>query len=296
MPSYTHQIPADPPSIRVDAYATSVFVALPSRAQARKAIKAGRLLVDGAPCRSAWFVRAGNTLTLTVPDTSRFTVMALPLTICHADPWLAVVHKPAGIHVRGNYARTIERAMRHNLPLSALPDALPDPDPVHRLDYRTSGLLLIARSALARVKLGQMFEERRIFKRYRAVVLGRLEGSGELDAPLDGRAALTRYQVVGHTRSLRTGWLTEVDLFPVTGRTHQLRRHMAGIGHAILGDDLHTSGPIFRGCGLFLCAVEQRLTHPFTDAPLQVQIPPPAKFTTHFARESRRWHRWHAEE
>ena len=273
-----------------------MFVALASRSQARKTIKAERLLVDMAPCRSAWFVRAGNRLTLLLPEGPSLPVLRLKLTIPYLDDWMAVVVKPPGIHVRGNHARTVHRAMRHNLSLSPKPDALPDPDPVHRLDFRTSGLLLVARTASARMGLSQAFEKRRIFKRYRAVVLGALSGSGEIDTPLDGRSALSRWSAVRSVRSLKTGWLTEVDLFPVTGRTHQLRRHITDLGHPILGDDLYFNGPILRGNGLFLCAVEQRLAHPVTGEEVHVCIDPPAKFTTHLAREVRRWQRWHGEE
>ena len=273
-----------------------MFIALASRAQARKAIKAERLLVDMTPCRTAWFVRPGNQLTLMVPDGPSQPVLQIQFTIPYVDDWMAVVYKPAGIHVRGNHVRTVHRAMRHNLPLSPQPDALPDPDPVHRLDYRTSGRLRVARTATARVTLSQALEGRRIMKRYRAVVLGRLEGSGEIDTPLDGRAALTRWSAVRSVRSLKTDWLTEVDLFPVSGRTHQLRRHITELGHPILGDDLYFRGPILRGSGLFLAAVELRLTHPVTGEDLHVCIEPPAKFTTHLAREIKRWRRWHGEE
>ena len=293
MPRYDHTVPDDPPRLRIDAYALQVFAALPSRKQARKAIKAERLLLDGAPTRSARFVRPGDRLTLSVSDEPTQPILALDIPVPHQDRWLAVVRKPAGLHVRGNWGRTLHRALRHNLTLSPEHDALPDPDPVHRLDRRTSGLVLVARTALARARLGQMFEQRTIHKRYRAILLGRLEGSGEVTEPLEGREAHTRYAVVQHVRSLRTDWLTLVDLFPVTGRTHQLRKHMTGLGHPILGDDLYHTGEIYRGNGLFLSAVEQRFAHPITGEEVHVTIPHPRKFDSHLKREPRRWHRYH---
>ncbi|MEL6344324.1 MAG: RluA family pseudouridine synthase [Myxococcota bacterium] len=293
MPTYTHTIPTDPPRQRVDAYALRVFAALPSRKQARKMIKAERLLINDKPCNSAWFVRPGDTMTLTLSDAPRLKVLELKVAVRYEDPYLAVVDKPAGLHVRGNFVRTLHRALRHNLTLSSAPDALPDPDPVHRLDYRTQGLVLIARTATARARLGQMFERRQIHKRYRALVLGRLEGSGEVDAPIDGRPARSQWRAVAHTRSLRTDWLTTVDLFPVTGRTHQLRRHMTGLGHPILGDDLYHNGQIYRHNGLFLCAVAQRFDHPITQEAVHVERSEPDKFSSHRKREDRRWRRWH---
>ncbi len=234
----------------------------------------------------------GDALELTLSGKPRLPALRMELDVCYLDPWLAVVRKPAGIHVRGNRARTVHRALRHNLGISDLPDALPDPDPVHRLDYRTSGLLLVARAAGVRRDLCKIFENRQIYKHYRAVLVGRLEGEGEVHDLLDGREAHTRWRAVAHIRSLHVGWLTAMDLFPHTGRTHQLRRHMTGLGHPVLGDDLHHIGPPYRGGGLFLCAIGQRFEHPITGETVDLSIDPPAKFQTMMDRESRRWARW----
>jgi len=276
----------------MDAYAFRVFDALTSRSQARKAIKAGHLTRNGERCRSVWYVAPGDDLVLTLTGSLRLPVLAIDLDVVHVDPWLAVVRKPAGIHVRGNRVRTVHRALRHNLGLTEAPGALPDPDPVHRLDYRTSGLLLVARTSGVRPPLCKLFEERRIEKRYKAVLLGRLDGEGEVCTPLDGREAHTRWRAVGYSRSLHVGWLTAVELQPVTGRTHQLRRHMTELGHPVLGDDLHHNGKIFRGGGLFLSAVSQRFVHPITDEPMSVTIDAPQKFQSLMNRETRRWERY----
>jgi len=139
-----------------------------------------------------------------------------------------------------------------------------------------------------------MFERREIHKRYRAVVLGYLDGEGEIDAPLEGRVALSRWRAISQTRSLRTDWLTTLDLFPVTGRTHQLRQHITALGHPILGDDLYHNEHVLKGNGLFLCAVEQRFVHPMTGETVHMEIEEPSKFSSHRAREARRWERWHA--
>jgi 23S rRNA-/tRNA-specific pseudouridylate synthase len=291
---FAHVVPAEPPHERIDAYAARVFEVLTSRNQAKKAIKAGKLTRNGDRCRSAWFVAAGEELVLTLSGAPRMPPLLMDLDVVHLDPWLAVVRKPAGIHVRGNHARTVHRALRHNLGIPDAIDALPDPDPVHRLDYRTSGLLLVARTAGIRPKLCKLFEERRITKRYRAVLLGRLEGEGEVCTPLDGRDAHTRWRSVGTSRSLHVDWLTEVELVPVTGRTHQLRRHMTELGHPVLGDDLHHSGKIYRGGGLFLSAVAQRFEHPATGAELSIGMDVPAKFQSMMVREQRRWERTQA--
>lgn len=296
MPRFNHMVPSGPSGERMDAYAAQVFDVLTSRSQARKAIKAGQLVRNGQPTGTGHYVHPGDSLTLTVSAAPRMPVLRMDLDVVYADAWLAVVYKPAGIHVRGNRARTVHRALRHNLELSCEAGALPDPDPVHRLDKRTQGLLIVARTAVARQALCKAFEERRVHKRYRAVLIGRLEGEGEVSEPIDGRTAHTRWRAISHHRSLHTEWLTTVDLYPTTGRTHQLRRHMAHLGHAVLGDDLHTSGRVLRGSGLFLCAAELRFDHPLSGEPLAVVVPEPARFETFLARESRRWQRWYPSE
>jgi len=292
---FTHEVPAAPPEERIDAYAVRVFDVLTSRNQAKKAIKAGELTRNGQPCRSAWFVAEGEEFVLTLSRAPRLPALKMDLEVVYSDEWLAVVRKPAGIHVRGNHARTVHRALRHNLGIPDATDALPDPDPVHRLDYRTSGLLLVARTASVRPKLCKLFEERRIHKQYSAILLGKLEGEGEVRTPLDGREAHTRWRAVRHCRSLHVGWLTAAELEPVTGRTHQLRRHMTELGHPVLGDDLHHKGKIYRGGGLFLSAVAQRFVHPVTQDVLSLEIDAPAKFQSMTSREARRWDRTHGE-
>lgn len=163
----------------------------------------------------------------------------------HVDTELLVVNKPSGLlSVPGRGADkqdcVIERIQRQ------YPDALI----VHRLDMATSGLLLLARGPAIQRQLSLDFAERRVHKRYQAVLQGRLASAeGEVDLPLasdwpnrprqqidreNGKPSLTRYRVLafeaGHTR---------VELEPVTGRTHQLRVHMQALGHPILGDTLY---------------------------------------------------------
>ncbi len=293
---FRHTVPEGVTDQRMDAYAARVFETLPSRSQARKAIKGGHLLRNDQPVGTGHFVHPGDVLVLAADHMPQMPELALDLEVVFVDPWLAVIYKPAGIHVRGNRARTVHRALRYNLGATDAPGALPDPDPVHRLDKRTQGLLLVARTAVARRDLGLAFQQRRVFKRYRALLVGRLEGEGSVDTPIDGRASHSKWKALGHFRSLHTEWVTTVDLWPVTGRTHQLRRHMAELGHSVLGDDLYTDGTVLRGSGLFLCASELRLDHPVTGEVLHVQVPEPARYGRLRVREERRWKRWHTAE
>jgi 23S rRNA pseudouridine1911/1915/1917 synthase len=277
------------PRLRIDRMAAERF-GLPSRSQARKMIKRGELLLDGQPVEPSRFVKVGDRLQLLRPAKPPPT-WELELTVVYADDDLAAVLKPPGPVVSGNRHRTVEHALPFNLGPSSAPDPLVLPRPVHRLDARTSGLLLVARSASALVELGRRFQRREVHKRYRAILSGRLEGEGVVDTPIEDREARTRWRVVRHDPSLHVGQVTTVDLFPETGRTHQLRRHMASLGHPVLGDDLYTDGPVLRSAGLFLFAAELSLLHPRTDAPLHLELPEPAKYETFRAREVRRYAR-----
>jgi RluA family pseudouridine synthase len=282
-------------AVRLDRYLVEAFTLFPSRASARKAARRGEVLVDGAPSRSGNFVLPGQRIEVFEPTRAPPRPWHLPLDLPFVDDWMAVVVKPPGVPVRGNHFRTLENALVAALPPSQAPGALRWANPVHRLDVRTGGLLLVARTGPAQVALGQMLEARTVTKRYRALALGRLEGEGTIREPVEGREAVSDWSAVAHTRSLRTDWLTTVDLWPRTGRTHQLRRHLRHLGHPVLGDDLYGSpGSILRGKGLFLWSVEVSCAHPVSGAPVQVTLEEPRKFATFRAREERRWHRYHS--
>ncbi|WP_367381493.1 RluA family pseudouridine synthase [Stenotrophomonas cyclobalanopsidis] len=198
----------------------------------------------------------------------------------YIDDALLVAEKPAGllsVPGRGeeNQACVVAR-------LQALyPDALT----VHRLDQVTSGLLLHARGKATQAALSMQFEQRQVSKRYEAVVQGLLDAdAGEVDLPLivdwpnrpkqrvdhmRGKPALTRWQVLARDAQAQR---TRVALEPVTGRSHQLRLHMASLGHPIVGDVLYDAGPAQR-VHLHACALG--FTHPVTGAALAFESAAP---------------------
>ncbi len=287
-----HLVPEGSEPQRLDRYALGVLPGLATVTQAYNAAKRGELTVDGVQREPCHRVRPGELLRYTGPPRPPPPVYRLSLQVPFEDQHLAVVVKPPGIAVSGNQHRTLEHSLQPHLRASHQPDALSWPRPVHRLDFRTGGLVLVAKTAAARAALGHALEQRRVEKRYRALLLGRLEGQGRVDLPVDGRRAESRYRVLRHSRSPRTGWLSTVDLWPLTGRTHQLRQHARHLGHPVLGDEIYgQAGSILRGAGLFLWAVELRLEHPISGQPVQVEIPEPAKFESHRLREDRRWAR-----
>ncbi len=286
----THVVPADAPRERLDKYASQVLPGLPSKARARKAAKAGTLRLNEQVVESSRFVQPGDRLSYSGPAQRPPKAYPRDLVQVHVDPHLAIVVKPAGLLTNGNRFQTLEGALVHGLPPSDAPDALPWARPVHRLDFRTGGLVVAARTTSAQVTLGRAFQERRVQKRYRAIVGGRLEGEGTVTEPLDGRDAETDWAAVAHHPSTRLDAMTTVDLWPRTGRTHQLRKHLAGLGHPILGDDKYTPDdtPLLKGKGLFLWAVSLQLSHPHTGEPLLAETAEPPRFASLRQREARR--------
>ncbi len=291
----THLVPEGVRRVRLSDYVRTAFPSIPSRKAAAKALKRGEIRMNGATAQSGDWVQEFQTLELLDLQQRLPKSYRLPLEVVFEDDDLAVVDKPPGIEVSGNKFRTLENALTGNLVPSPKPDALDGPRPVHRIDYSTSGLLLVAKTASAQVFLGRQFEERKVHKRYRAVVMGCVPAPGTIDEPIGGLPAHSRYQPVETVPSLRSGQLTLVDLFPTTGRTHQLRIHMAGLGHPIVGDQKYgEAGHVLKGKGLFLAAVELRFPHPADLREMEVSIATPHKFNSLLRREQARWNKFNA--
>jgi RluA family pseudouridine synthase len=278
-PILSHVVPGEIHEERLDAYICALTPLFPSRKSAKKAISAGVILLDGRIPQPHDRPRPGQLLEIFERAAPGHHDFNLSLKVIFEDRFLAVVVKPAGFPVNGNRHRTIEHALPAALEKSMEPDAMSRPMPVHRLDSGTGGLLLAAKTSGAMVLLGRMFQERSVSKTYRAIVAGRLEGSGMIDKAVDGRPALSRYRAISHAPSLRNGYLTLLELNPETGRTHQLRIHCAHIGHHIMGDRLYgPAGDTLTGKGLFLFASGLRFSHPVTGEKMDLAVNEPGKF------------------
>lgn len=283
-----------PDAVRLDRHAADRFDVIPSRKQARKLCKRGAILVNGAPAESSRLVGPDDVVELLESALPVPKTYERELDVVYEDDAHAVIVKPPGLAVSGNAHRTVEHALAHNLRPAGAADALAWPRPVHRLDVRTGGLLLVGKTGAAMASLGRQFERREVHKRYRALAVGRLEGEGVVEVEVGGREARTRYRAVDHHRSLHSRWLTTVELWPATGRQHQLRQHLAHLGCPVLGDDLYgIEGTILRGAGLFLWALALRWWDPVSGAPRRAEIDEPRKFETTRVREQRRWERHH---
>ena len=289
-------VPEDGERLWCENWAMQMFASLPTRSSARKAIKRGEIAVNGLVLEKSEPVGPGAELARLEPTSGMPKAYDVPLKVLYEDAHIAAVHKPPGLAVNGTWHRTVEHALSSNLQPSTAPDALRMPRPAHRLDRPTGGLLLVGKTATGLAGLSGLFHDRAVHKRYRAIVVGRIDGEGEVDTPVEGRAAHTRWSAVECTRSLRCDWITTVDLWPTTGRTHQLRRHMAGAGVPILGDTVYgTQGCILRGKGLFLCAIALRFDHPITGEAMDLFVDEPHKNHSMRLREARRWETHHPE-
>lgn len=203
--------------------------------------------------------------------------------LIYQDESLLVVNKPAGLLAVPGRGADKQDCLSARIRIE-FPDALI----VHRLDMATSGLMLFARGVEMQRRLSQMFREREVEKCYVAVVAGGLEpATGEVNLPIiadwpnrplrkidveSGKPSLTRYRLLAHDVFTDT---SRVELEPVTGRTHQLRVHMAAIGHPILGDALYGGAAGASAERLLLHASVLRFLHPLSEAPLGWVCEPP---------------------
>ena len=265
--------------IRIQEYATGLFELANTKSAVKKAIKKELLLVDNKPTTTAYIIKGGEKIDLLSPEsTSQKRVFDIRLEIVFEDEYLAVIEKPAGVLVSGNAFRTIDNALSQNLQKSTLVNAA-KPRPVHRLDFPTTGLLLIGKTTCSIQKLNQLFENKEIAKSYHAITIGQMLEKGTIQYSIDGKSALSTFSKIKTVSSERFSYLNLVELFPSTGRRHQLRKHLSEIGNPILGDQEYgQEGLILKGKGLYLHASSLAFCHPFTAEELLIRSPLPKRF------------------
>ena len=274
-----HLVPELSKPIRLQDYGVGIFNLVFTKSALKKALKKQYITVNGIVATSATFISGGETISLSIPVNSEpRTKLILKLNVLFEDDYLAIIHKPGGILVSGNSFKTIANGLIQNLKPSNLLDRT-TPQPVHRLDYPTTGLLLIGKTNSSIRALNKLFEDKKIKKSYYATTIGVMQSKGEITTAIDGKPSQSLYKVKTSVASERFGTLNLVKLKPKTGRKHQLRKHLLSIGNPILGDkDYNIENLILNGKGLYLHAYSLKFTHPFTQEKLKIKDDLPEKF------------------
>lgn len=274
-----------------------------SRSFIQKLFEKGGVSVNGIPCTSKKYkCAAGDLVEIVIPEPERLEAAAedIPIDIVYEDEHLLVVDKPAGMVVHpapGNYSGTLVNALMYHCgdQLSSINGVI-RPGIVHRIDKDTSGLLVVAKTDRAHAGLAAQLEEHSINRIYKAIVLDNIkEDEGTVDAAIgrdpknrlrnavlkkgmpgyeSARRAVTHYRVLE-----RFGRYTLVEAKLETGRTHQIRVHMAYIRHPLLGDELY--GPAKNKAGArrqMLHAGVLGFVHPVTEAYMEFESPLPEDF------------------
>ncbi len=304
MPLITHTVTGSHAGKRLDLFIQH-HEAYSSRNRIQTLIKDGRALVNGKVEKPGYKVKAGDSVTLDLPERPVREVLPenIPLNVVFEDDHMIVLNKPPGLVVHpapGNYTGTLVNALLYHygsLPSSGKGSADAEGSEreragiVHRLDKDTSGVMVVARTQEALKALSAQFKNRIVQKRYIALVLGVIKkGSGTIEAGL-GRHVKERKKISVHTHKAReavtlyrvkerfkNATLVEVEIR--TGRTHQIRVHMAHIGYPVLGDRVYGGAKAAKlGDSVIprqmLHAESLSLLHPETRHPMTFSAPPP---------------------
>lgn len=261
-----------------------------SRSRIQDWIRAGRVLAAGAPQKASYAVRAGDRIEVSPAELPPLKAFAedLPIEVLYEDEGVVALNKPAGMVVHagaGRHSGTLVNAVLHHFETLSTAGGEERPGIVHRLDRETSGVLLVARTDAAHRSLAAQFAAREVEKIYLALVQGTVgRERGRIESPVErdpvrrtrmtartgrGRAALTEYRVLE-----RLPMHTFLEVRIGTGRTHQIRVHMASLGHPVAGDTLYGAAAAGRG-RFFLHA--HRISFLAASGPVTVEAPLPAE-------------------
>lgn len=264
-----------------------------SREKAKEGIKKGTVLVNGKSVKAKYNVKIGDIIYYEIPKEEVLQCEAedIPIDIIYEDEDLAVVNKPQGMVVHpsvGHSSGTLVNALMYHIKDLSSINGIIRPGIVHRIDKDTSGLLMIAKNDTSHQALAKELKDKKALRQYIALVHGNIKNDkGIIDAPIGrsekdrkkqavtekGKEAITRFRVLE-----RFGEYTLVELKLETGRTHQIRVHMAYIGHPLAGDPIYGPKRTLVGKGQFLHAKTLGFTHPKKGEIMTFETPVPSIF------------------
>lgn len=288
---------------RLDAYLTKHLEGRFSRTELKRALDEKQFFLNGKEARGRDLVGEGDEVKGNLPNIQASPLLAesIKLEILHEDASIIIVNKPVGMVVHpgaGNPSGTVVNALLGRKTKLAESDDPARPGIVHRLDRETSGVLVVAKTPAAHRALAAQFAERTLTKVYLALVHGTIDfDEGRYEEPIGrdpkrrilmavrrdekGRPAETRYQVLKRFRGA-----TYLELRILTGRTHQIRVHLAHAGHAVLGDRLYASPAVMRSAArLMLHARRIEFLHPKSGKLVKFESPIPKDFKEELDRQ-----------
>lgn len=283
-------------SLRIDKYLSTVNEQL-SRSYIQKLLKSGLVLVDGKPVKASYQVDEGDVISLDIPEAVEPEIEPenMDLDILYEDQDVILVNKPKGMVVHpaaGHYSHTLVNGLMYHCKdqLSGI-NGVMRPGIVHRIDMDTTGVIIACKNDMAHNSIAAQLKEHSITRRYQAIVHGVLkDDAGTIEGPIgrhptdrkkmsinynNGKSAVTHYKVLKRFRQY-----THVECRLETGRTHQIRVHMASIGHPLLGDLVYGPGkcPIPGLQGQTLHAGVLGFIHPRTGEYMEFTAPLPEYF------------------
>lgn len=283
--------------LRIDKYLSTVNEQL-SRSYIQKLLKSGLVLVDGKPVKASYQVEEGEVISLDIPEAVEPEIEPedMDLDILYEDMDVILINKPKGMVVHpaaGHYSHTLVNGLMYHCKdqLSGI-NGVMRPGIVHRIDMDTTGVIIACKNDMAHNSIAAQLKEHSITRRYQAIVHGVLkDDTGTIDAPIGrhptdrkkmsinynhGKNAVTHYKVLKRFRQY-----THVECRLETGRTHQIRVHMASIGHPLLGDELYGNPKNLAMKGLqgqTLHAMIIGFVHPSTHEYMEFEAPLPEYF------------------
>ncbi|MGN0618178.1 MAG: RluA family pseudouridine synthase [Ruminiclostridium sp.] len=280
---------------RLDKFVSEASCGEITRSAAAKLIEEGGCLVNGSAAPKNYKLKAGDRVSVEIAEPKEVDILPenISLDIVYEDEHLLVVNKPKGMVVHpapGHYSGTLVNALMYHCKdsLSGINGEI-RPGIVHRIDKDTSGLLIVAKSDAAHNGLEAQIKEHSFTREYEAIVCGSIKEDGTVNAPIgrhktdrkkmcvtteNSREAVTHFFVLNNFRNY-----THLRLKLETGRTHQIRVHMAYIGHSVAGDEVYGNGKPKWLCGQCLHARKIGFIHPITGEYLEFSSPLPDYFT-----------------